>query len=383
MSAVAASTKLRILCVDDEPRVLEGLKLQLRRGFEVSTAASGAEALAAMSAGEPFPVIMSDMRMPGMDGATFLARARELSPDSVRLLLSGQSDLEAAIRVINEGQIFRFLNKPCSPEAMLATLEAARKQYELIVGERVLLEETLRGCIAALVDVLGMSQPLAFGRATRIKQRIAELSKELPSKARWPIEVAAMVSQLGCMSLADDVVGRIYGGDKLDERDLAIVLRLPAAASKLLAHIPRLEPVRAILDEQHHRYGGAGGQGEAIPIGARMLRIATDADILEAQGLDPQGMISILRGRAGDYDPALLEALAARLGAQTADDVRELALTALCAGMVLVEDLRLKNGPLLVARGFEVTSQLLLRIKNFDDRQLPRTIKVRTGSKGG
>ena len=105
--------KPRILCVDDEEFILEGIASNLRKSFKITTAKSGQEALDLMENEETFPIIISDMRMPGMDGAQFLKQARQVSPDSIRILLTGHADLEAAISVVNEGKIFRYLTKTC------------------------------------------------------------------------------------------------------------------------------------------------------------------------------------------------------------------------------------------------------------------------------
>src|SRR5579872_5364165 len=113
MGEMDRNTRASILCVDDEPRVLDGLTRVLRRDFVVSTALSGADGLALLSQGGPFAVVMSDMRMPVMDGATFLQNVRQTSPDSTRVLLTGQTEIESAIAAINRGNIFRFLLKPC------------------------------------------------------------------------------------------------------------------------------------------------------------------------------------------------------------------------------------------------------------------------------
>ena len=109
----AAAQRPRVLCVDDEPQVLEGLALNLRRHYEVHVAGSGAEGLQRLEQDGPFAVVLSDMRMPGMTGAVFLAHVRQRAPDSVRLLLTGHAELDAAIAAINTGHIFRFLAKPC------------------------------------------------------------------------------------------------------------------------------------------------------------------------------------------------------------------------------------------------------------------------------
>src|SRR6185369_7333431 len=124
----------RILCVDDEPQLLEAMTVNLGRHFAVSTAPSGVAGLEKIRNEPPFAVLMSDMRMPAMDGATFLKQAFQTAPDTVRILLTGQSDLTSAIAAINEGQIFRFLTKPCPPATLLKTIGAAVEQNRLITS---------------------------------------------------------------------------------------------------------------------------------------------------------------------------------------------------------------------------------------------------------
>jgi DNA-binding NtrC family response regulator len=132
----------RVLCVDDEPNVLAAIERNLFGEFEVVVAKSGEAGLDAVRWGEKFAVIVSDMRMPGMDGATFLAKAREISPDSVRILLTGQADVQSSIAAINKGAIFRYLCKPCPKDELIATLNDAVRQYRLIRAEKELLATT-------------------------------------------------------------------------------------------------------------------------------------------------------------------------------------------------------------------------------------------------
>ena len=156
----------RILCVDDEPKVLEGLERVMHRRCSLLTANSGEEALRLLSGPEPIDVIMSDMRMPRMNGAALLAECRKRSPDTVRLLLTGQTDLESAISAVNEGHVFRFLTKPCPPAVLVEALTAALEQHRLITSERVLLERTLVGSMRALTEVLSLVHP-EFGASAR------------------------------------------------------------------------------------------------------------------------------------------------------------------------------------------------------------------------
>jgi hypothetical protein len=121
-------------------------------------------------------VVVSDLQMPGMDGITLLSSLRKVSPDTVRVLLTGHADVDAAIAAVNEGNIFRFLRKPCPPGALLRALEASVEQYRLITAERVLLEQTLRGSLKTLTDILAFVNPVAFGRAIRSRKIVGEFA---------------------------------------------------------------------------------------------------------------------------------------------------------------------------------------------------------------
>lgn len=126
----------RILCVDDEPRILDGLALNLRRQFQVKTAVSGADALAILEQDDSIVVVVSDMRMPGMNGAELLHQISIRAPDVTRVLLTGHSDMEAAAAAVNEGQIFRFLIKPCPPDTLTAALHASVEHHHRRLAER-------------------------------------------------------------------------------------------------------------------------------------------------------------------------------------------------------------------------------------------------------
>jgi len=127
-----------VLFVDDEPNVLEGIQRTLRKQVELRTASSGAEALRLMREAGPFALVVSDMRMPAMNGAQFLAKVREQEPDTIRMILSGQADLEATLAAVNEGHIHRFLTKPCPTDQLLAAVEDGLHQHRLLTAEKVL-----------------------------------------------------------------------------------------------------------------------------------------------------------------------------------------------------------------------------------------------------
>src|SRR3984893_8803672 len=147
----------RVLCVDDEARVVEGLVLHLRKDYEVHTALSGDEGLKALKKSGGAAVVISDMRMPGMDVALFLHHVFNFYPHAPRILLTGEPGRDAAMSAVNNARIFRFLTKPCPPDQLKTAVEAGVIQHRLINAERSILKETLLGCIKALVDVLAIA----------------------------------------------------------------------------------------------------------------------------------------------------------------------------------------------------------------------------------
>ena len=374
---MSAPARPRVLCVDDEPAVLEGLGLHLRRKYEMATARGGAEALAHLAeAGAP-DVVISDMRMPGMDGATLLTRVRDLYPDTTRMLLTGQADLASAIAAVNQGQIFRFLTKPCAPADLMAALAAAVEQRRLILGERLLLEQTLRGSIQALTELLALTHPAAFGRATRIKRSVSEMLAATAATDTWQIEVAAMLSQIGYASLPAELNEKVYFGHRLSPAEEAQVAKVPKVTEQLLGHIPRLEEVRAILAGAARAGGRDAGDGSLVARGVAMLRIAIDFDLLEQQGSAAAVALATLRGRKDRYDEALLEAFASgRAESGPRQEVREVTVGGLAVGMVLAEDVLTTSGALLVARGYELSWSLLARLRDFRPGAVREPIRV-------
>jgi response regulator RpfG family c-di-GMP phosphodiesterase len=317
---------------------------------------------------------MSDLRMPVMDGVAFLRGVMGLAPETVRVLLTGQGDFPAAVAAVNEGHIFRFLTKPCPPPMLLQALRDSVAQYQLITAERVLLKETLRGSIHAMMNVLSLANPAAYGRATRVKQYAVEVLCHLGQGEGWHVIIAAMLSQIGCVSLPPSTVEKLYQGQQLTEKEQSMIDRLPEISEQLLANIPRLEPVREILAFQGKRFDGKGPpakpvSGEKIPLGARVLKLVLDYDLLRTSGQSHDAALSILKERKGWYDPRMIEAFSTLPSKRQTDDSeeREVDLDHLQQGMLLAEDVKTRNGQLLIARGHEVTVGLLARLKNLSE----------------
>ncbi len=153
----------RVLCVDDNPEVLELLRQQLYANFAVVGVDSGEDALALLAEGPSFAVLVCDMRMPGMHGVEVLGKARSIRPDTVRILLTGQADIDDTIGAINDGNIFRCLIKPCPRDILITAIKDAVELHRTIATERELLDQALTGSVAeALLETLSLANPLAF-----------------------------------------------------------------------------------------------------------------------------------------------------------------------------------------------------------------------------
>jgi len=304
----------RILFIDDEPNFLSSLQRQLRERFDIELAVGAQFGLQAISTQGPYAVVVSDLRMPGVDGIGFLAKVKECSPDSVRIMLTGQADLEAAIHAVNEGNIFRFLTKPCPMEVLMRSLEAALAQYRLITAERELLEKTLVGSVTVLVEILSLVQPAAFGKGLRMRHYVRQIATEMNLPNRWQFEIAAMLSQIGCISVPLVTLDKVRSGRELSADERAIVSSHPIIGARLLKKIPRLESIAEMVEWQQKpfcSYAAAGGAQKAdlTAVGARMLRVVTDLDDLLSRGFSNEKALEEMRGRADDYDPGVLAAL--------------------------------------------------------------------------
>ncbi len=368
--------KPRIICVDDEPRVLKGLRRRLGRDYDITMAESGAEALTTMRQADDFQVIVSDMRMPAMNGAQLLAMARKEFPDTVRVLLTGQSDLDDAIAAVNEGNIFRFLTKPCPPEVLLPALEAAVEHNRLIRSERELLEGTVRGSVALLAEILAIRDPAAAARGVRLKSHVAGMASVMELPMSWDIEVAATLSEIGYALLPSEIVDRWRDGFQLSESEQKVIDGQWRVARDLVANIPRLESVSAIL--AHLAPNAFAASDEHIRLGTNLIKAAGAYEGLLQSGLTEGAAVAQLRSTRSDLDPEIVKALDQIAIAAGGYVTKSLGVADLVSGIVLAADLYSADGRLLLTEGSELTHAAHSRVLQYADHiGVREPIKVR------
>ncbi|MEM9133828.1 MAG: response regulator [Actinomycetota bacterium] len=353
----------KVLFVDDEPELLEAIKLNFRKRFNITTADSGAKALAFLGFAEdgPAPVdaVVSDMRMPKMSGAVFLKTVRERHPEMPLILLSGQSDLSDAIAVINDAQVFRFLTKPCPNEVLASSLDEAIELARLKQVEAELLEKTLNGAVSMLTEVTGLISTEGYSRSVRIGELIKAISTGLRRRVAWDLQLAAMLSQVGYVVLPE---GDLEENPDLNETRVAM-------GRDLLVNIPRLETVAHLVGTQLE----PTGHPPELPIEAwtdddlnrEILRTAVAYDAMMSDGVER--LTSIRRLTALDSPPPTFITDALSNYEPDRRDLVEIQIGVkdLVAGMELTSDVVMSTGSKLASPGTPLTSALIQRIRAF------------------
>lgn len=361
----------RILFVDDDPNILAAYQRQLRRRLNIDVAPDAETALKMLKDNGPYAIVVTDLHMPRTDGIQLLAKAREIAPWTIRIMLSGSPDQRSTIEAINEGHIFRFLTKPCLPDAFARAIEAGLAQYALGMAERDLLEKTLAASVNVLTETLSLVNPAAFGRATRLKRYVRHVARQLKLENPWQLEVAAMLSQVGCVTLAAETLEKVYAGEELTVQERAAYDTHPMVGSRLLSTIPRLEDVSRMIARQNEAYteeeSAASYREDPVTTGARLLRIALDFDDRLFRG-KPADVALLEMTQRRQHHPTLLAALEnIRLGERDLEP-RLVRVNELRLRMLLDADVRSRHGMLLVARGQEVTLSVLECLRNFAGR---------------
>jgi len=284
--------------------------------------------------------------MPGGDGIELLQFARSRYPDTVRVMLSSTARLRGAITAVDEGQVFRLLTKPFHLASVRQAFDAAVDQHRLIMSERTVLEEALKGSIKALTDMLAIVQPMAFGRAMRMRQHACDLAERVALHPRWDVEVAALLSQIGSVTLDADTLDRWYHSKELSAHEREQVARLPEIAQALLAEIPRLDTVRSILRRQYEAFDQTG-----LPIAAAIQAIVRDFDALITEGHAPEAALSKMDARGARYGVELMNHFRTIRGVALQDVMQEMQLREVAESMTFAADVHSASGLLLITRG--------------------------------
>jgi response regulator RpfG family c-di-GMP phosphodiesterase len=355
----------KVLFVDDEQNLLDGFKRQFRNKLDFETAVSAKEALERLRKSNEFAVVVSDMRMPEMGGVEFLSQVREVSPLSVRIMLTGNADQETAVKAVNESGIFRFLLKPCSSEELLKAISDAQEQHRLLIAEKELLELTVVGSVNLLSELIAQTNPDAAVEGLEIKKIIQLLADASRLPSIWEIEVAAKLADIGCMTLPTDVAKRVRQGKPSDGNEEMFLKALPGLSAELLRNIPRFGSVAEIIERSNEPFSSM------VPIGARILKLATDFVRASRTTGDPKRAYDLLNASRINYDPLLLFALFETLEQKNESSETEflgfeIGVDQLIAGQCLLANIETIDGRLLLLKGRVLSELQVSRVKNHE-----------------
>ncbi len=354
----------KILIVDDEPRVLNALNRRLSHLFDISTASGSKEALAKIQHYGPFAVVCSDLRMPDMNGIQLLEHLRDVHPTTIRIILTGNADEQTAIDAVNRGEVFRILTKPCKQEVLSQVFVLALRQHELVTAERELLCKTLGGAVGLLNEMLSATKPQAQGRATRITPLVESICDALRIEDGWQVMLAAMLSQVGCVTVPNAILQKVYSEEPLSRVEREIYFEHPDRGFELVSKIPRMQDIAEIIRYQNHSCASTLEGGETIPFGARVLKVVLDFDVYSQQHGPQEALQLLAQNNGGNYDRDVLRVLN-QLQAEESSQLLELSAIDLVEGMVLEDDIVAHDGEVLIARGSFLSHVAIKRIRNY------------------
>ncbi len=367
----------RVLFVDDDPQILSAFKRNLRKRFELHTAEGGAQGLAMLKDDGPFAVVISDQQMPKMDGVSFLKEVKARSPLTVRMMLTGNADQRTAMEAVNEGHIFRFLNKPCTPENLGKAIIAAQRQYRLMTAEKDLLEQTLAGSVKVLVDVLSLHSPETFKQTGRLRGWARKLAEALELPDTWTLDMTVMLAAIGQITLPQNIVTKLSKKQPLSDVEQELAVRTPLVAKGLIANIPRMDPVANAVYYQNKGFDGSGFpeddvSGKDIPLEARVLRILTDLAALSNVDQPPSTCFDELAGEAHLYDEKILAAARGCLvGAELSDEevvagaVVKMTVDQLAVGFKTARDITAETGTMILSAGHSLSPAMIEKIQQY------------------
>ena len=312
--------------------------------------------------------------MPGMNGLELLARASEAAPDTTRVMLTGHGSLEVAAQAVNRGHVFQFLAKPCTSDALSRAVVAGVRQYHLLHDEREFLEKTIHGAVKVMSEIVAVVDPVAFGHCSHLRDEAHAMGAHLLAENTWEWEMAALLSQIGVVTLPPPLVKRARSGSQLSPEEQDLMNRIPEMGAQLVAPIARLENVARIIRYQCKNFDGTGippdtTRASGIPLGARLLRVLNEMLTIESKGVPRLRALEKMRLYREHYDWELIDRAAEcfkdSVDVAVSGGARAMTLADLRPGMLLMTDVLTAEGMLVLPSGNKLNMVTLKKLMNF------------------
>lgn len=397
-----------ILFVDDEENILSSLyRLFRREGYNILTANSGKDGLKQFE-NNKISLVISDHRMPEMEGVYFLAKVKDVSPDTVRLMLTGYADTKATIAAINKGEVSRYITKPWNDDELKMIVKDNLERYALkkenkrlfeisqkqnlelmdmtqelekkVVERTKKIRENFFGFVKACVDLLELYDPFIGGHS----KNVANLAKGLANKMNIGerdvemIHTAALLHDIGLIGLPRDILDK--GEIELKHEAASLIKQHPVIGQDIVGFTDDLKDIGLLVRSHHEAYDGSGYpdglKREEIPIGSRIIAVCDMYDTLlhsknpndiHAASKEVSDYIIIKRGIIFDPEIAnvFLDFIDTLQKIESQKGVAAIPLSGIKEGMALARDLKTGGGKILIGKGTKITAALLQRIMDF------------------
>lgn len=311
--------KYNLLIVDDEIDNLQLFKRTFRKKYNVFLATSGSEGLEILKS-NTIHMIITDQKMPEMEGVEFLKQTIEMSPDSIRMLVTGYTDANALISAINSGKIYRYIKKPWNPDELLNLVDTAMKIYQLNKDTQLLandLKDLFSGTINAIIEALDAKDSFTLGRSKRVTFYSTETGKQLGLKDvdLSELELAGLLHDIGMIGIPESILNK---PEFLTDDEFFIVKKHVTFGIKILSDIRQLDSIVKLIEAHHERYDGKGYpnrlEQKEIPLGSQIIAVADTYDSMTSdrayrKGLEHDIAISEIKKNSGtQFNPDVVDA---------------------------------------------------------------------------
>ncbi|MBX7138938.1 MAG: response regulator [Oligoflexia bacterium] len=362
----------RVLIVDDDLNLLQAFKRQLRGSFEVEIAQGAKKALELLESEKEYAVLVTDMQMPEISGLSLLSSLAKKNLDTVRVMITGNVDQSTAVQALNQGQVQKFLNKPCSVEELSFALKDSLALYNAAKAEKVLLRDTLGGSVKLLVDLISILDPGIAGEVSQIRSPLKQICEHCRIGQVWEIELAATLARIGLLTVPETLRIRASSGQTLSKEELDVVGAMPKTSARLIRNIPRLERISDIIaalrfDGREFLYPTDAPRFAAesalvtllLRAAPRLAKGETMAKILQAEiQIAPLYARPMLNGACSIWNER-------KPVVEAANQSYSITVKDLCPGQTLLSDIVTLDGVLLIARGSILTPGMQEKVANY------------------
>lgn len=357
--------------IDDDKDILASYQVNLRKDFIVRIASNANQAMEILKAENDIGVIVTDYKMPDINGVNLLKMIRQIYPDPIRIMITGFADMQIAVNAVNEGSIFRFLTKPMPTPELKQIIHDALIQYNLKKNEKELLNNTLKGTLKLLIDLISLSIPQSLNIGSQARAVARKIGVKTGDIELWELEVASLLSNIGLLLLPNDIIQKKAEGKDLSSSEAAVFNSHPELGANLLKNIPRFEKISDAILHMNNNYSSKNDvniANESIPIYSRILKISNDYIQYIQLNKTPLEAYEKMLEIYYQYDPKLLELLLSEVvGSENNRKIKQIQLMELKSGMVVAKDIVDERETVLFKKDKEITEPIIIRLQQISN----------------